>query len=187
MYNAVLRTDYDVTDNLTLTSITSYSDYKRNSRAADDGTAVQDYDYVANDGYIRDFNQELRLSNDAASRMRVTVGANYQHSKVYELSKPSYGDSIVSNFSQIDGTSTLLPVPFSRGSDFSRQTIENNAFFGNVDFDVTYTITVKGGLRSEEHTSELQSLMRISYAVFCLKTKNTSNHTIRMYSTQHQT
>src|SRR3546814_3593959 len=33
-------------------------------------------------------------------------------------------------------------------------------------------------LRSEEHTSELQSLMRISYAVFCLKTKNknTSNN-----------
>src|SRR3546814_8637691 len=30
-----------------------------------------------------------------------------------------------------------------------------------------------GALRSEEHTSELQSLMRISYAVFCLKKKNT--------------
>src|SRR3546814_1256916 len=29
--------------------------------------------------------------------------------------------------------------------------------------------------RSEEHTSELQSLMRISYAVFCLKKKNTQN------------
>src|SRR3546814_6699641 len=29
-------------------------------------------------------------------------------------------------------------------------------------------------LRSEEHTSELQSLMRISYAVFCLKKKNTN-------------
>src|SRR3546814_5777376 len=29
--------------------------------------------------------------------------------------------------------------------------------------------------RSEEHTSELQSLMRISYAVFCLKKKNTKN------------
>src|SRR3546814_1328249 len=29
------------------------------------------------------------------------------------------------------------------------------------------------GLRSEEHTSELQSLMRISYAVFCLKKKKT--------------
>src|SRR3546814_9722441 len=30
-------------------------------------------------------------------------------------------------------------------------------------------------VRSEEHTSELQSLMRISYAVFCLKKKNTGN------------
>src|SRR3546814_6825398 len=30
----------------------------------------------------------------------------------------------------------------------------------------------RGRLRSEEHTSELQSLMRISYAVFCLKKKN---------------
>src|SRR3546814_2840298 len=31
--------------------------------------------------------------------------------------------------------------------------------------------------RSEEHTSELQSLMRISYAVFCLKKKTTHNKT----------
>src|SRR3546814_1220740 len=33
---------------------------------------------------------------------------------------------------------------------------------------------VQIGKRSEEHTSELQSLMRISYAVFCLKKKNKS-------------
>src|SRR3546814_3963316 len=32
---------------------------------------------------------------------------------------------------------------------------------------------VPATVRSEEHTSELQSLMRISYAVFCLKKKNT--------------
>src|SRR3546814_8930785 len=32
------------------------------------------------------------------------------------------------------------------------------------------------GLRSEEHTSELQSLMRISYAVFCLKKKKQPKH-----------
>src|SRR3546814_6621736 len=33
------------------------------------------------------------------------------------------------------------------------------------------------GDRSEEHTSELQSLMRISYAVFCLKKKKKTKHT----------
>src|SRR3546814_3614599 len=35
----------------------------------------------------------------------------------------------------------------------------------------------KVGARSEEHTSELQSLMRISYAVFCLKKKKQINQT----------
>src|SRR3546814_5412531 len=45
-------------------------------------------------------------------------------------------------------------------------------------------------IRSEEHTSELQSLMRISYAVFCLKKKKKKNttiakqeqHTIKLHS-----
>src|SRR3546814_1499430 len=36
-----------------------------------------------------------------------------------------------------------------------------------------------GRRRSEEHTSELQSLMRISYAVFCLKTKTQNTITMR--------
>src|SRR3546814_9627608 len=37
--------------------------------------------------------------------------------------------------------------------------------------------------RSEEHTSELQSLMRISYAVFCLKKKNQKNQPTEMLTT----
>src|SRR3546814_4356285 len=39
-------------------------------------------------------------------------------------------------------------------------------------------VIAQGDDRSEEHTSELQSLMRISYAVFCLKNKTTNIHTI---------
>src|SRR3546814_7232311 len=39
-----------------------------------------------------------------------------------------------------------------------------------------------GRPRSEEHTSELQSLMRISYAVFCLKKKNTQEHNQTEYT-----
>src|SRR3546814_1596695 len=41
------------------------------------------------------------------------------------------------------------------------------------------------GCRSEEHTSELQSLMRISYAVFCLKKKNKTQYTNNKRLTQH--
>src|SRR3546814_3604500 len=37
-------------------------------------------------------------------------------------------------------------------------------------------------IRSEEHTSELQSLMRISYAVFCLKKKKRHHYKLSIYS-----
>src|SRR3546814_9412391 len=51
------------------------------------------------------------------------------------------------------------------------------AFGRRARFDVYYIFHLVDH-RSEEHTSELQSLMRISYAVFCLKKKthNTNNH-----------
>src|SRR3546814_9837805 len=39
----------------------------------------------------------------------------------------------------------------------------------------------RAGFRSEEHTSELQSLMRISYAVFCLKKKKHKNQNRKNY------
>src|SRR3546814_9048976 len=44
-----------------------------------------------------------------------------------------------------------------------------------VNFGRRYTAVVR--IRSEEHTSELQSLMRISYAVFCLKNNNSVDTT----------
>src|SRR3546814_9279922 len=53
--------------------------------------------------------------------------------------------------------------------EIKRQGIDYYCGSGNCD-------TLPVLLRSEEHTSELQSLMRISYAVFCLKKK--TKHTI---------
>src|SRR3546814_9489280 len=46
--------------------------------------------------------------------------------------------------------------------------------------------TPKPKERSEEHTSELQSLMRISYAVFCLKKKKTKTHIQIQNKNNHQ-
>src|SRR3546814_9547310 len=48
---------------------------------------------------------------------------------------------------------------------------ENTINFGG--YERHYVVHKPAGIRSEEHTSELQSLMRISYAVFCLKKKQT--------------
>src|SRR3546814_6037330 len=45
--------------------------------------------------------------------------------------------------------------------------------FALIGEDLLRTLGISLASRSEEHTSELQSLMRISYAVFCLKHHNT--------------
>src|SRR3546814_6571114 len=58
------------------------------------------------------------------------------------------------------GTMARRSAASSFGDFGERSTFGTNRAFGSA-----------GGIRSEEHTSELQSLMRISYAVFCLKKK----------------
>src|SRR3546814_3885170 len=62
--------------------------------------------------------------------------------------------------------------------------VERNAVLGDfhekdtaMRQSVVHFVQAVDDERSEEHTSELQSLMRISYAVFCLKKKNTNNST----------
>src|SRR3546814_4854073 len=56
---------------------------------------------------------------------------------------------------------------------FLTRLLHNEA--GNTLAIVAAAIFPLAGMRSEEHTSELQSLMRISYAVFCLKKKKMLN------------
>src|SRR3546814_4251669 len=62
------------------------------------------------------------------------------------------------------GSSPIIHAPHSRMLRAMRAAIEDAVAFHAVADDPA---------RSEEHTSELQSLMRISYAVFCLKKKIT--------------
>src|SRR3546814_1586762 len=50
---------------------------------------------------------------------------------------------------------------------------------------VRHASTSHGPPRSEEHTSELQSLMRISYAVFCLNKKKKKTHIYHNMKTTH--
>src|SRR3546814_1790835 len=56
-----------------------------------------------------------------------------------------------------------------------------------VAFHVPNELTGEGNLRSEEHTSELQSLMRISYAVFCLKKKQKNQTSVENHIKKRDT
>src|SRR3546814_9820698 len=92
------------------------------------------------------------------------------------------------------------PVPFTPGAEpggdgigavevsrgVRRRAGEDDAVV-DQDHLVTDTRTGHGaGTRSEEHTSELQSLMRSSYAVFCLKKKKQQTKTVTRMDTHNQ-
>src|SRR3546814_14344890 len=71
-------------------------------------------------------------------------------------------------------TDTLFPYTTLFRSRLSDQITDGRATRAAADAMASRllsAVSAKKALRSEEHTSELQSLMRISYAVFCLKKK----------------
>src|SRR3546814_7033324 len=70
---------------------------------------------------------------------------------------------------RVGGTPRVLPDAPLRLDAISR-------FDANVKYKVRRVRAESFPIRSEEHTSELQSLMRISYAVFCLKKKTTTQN-----------
>src|SRR3546814_9906921 len=76
------------------------------------------------------------------------------------------------NFSSVTGVLSGAPFAFQSGISSSSARGSNTApdrIWAPTSEPFSTTQTLKS--RSEEHTSELQSLMRISYAVFCLKKK----------------
>src|SRR3546814_2896152 len=66
-------------------------------------------------------------------------------------------------------------VPLSRKRGFSKTALAAKLVESGIDYSHFKALgdpkPGRDAMRSEEHTSELQSLMRISYAVFCLKKK----------------
>src|SRR3546814_9557900 len=87
----------------------------------------------------------------------------------------SLGAKGVINRKNFDCWGQLPPVNSEGFGDYMRRVRE----FGKAIWQVTgkgNDVDFVFEHRSEEHTSELQSLMRISYAVFCLKKKNNKKH-----------
>src|SRR3546814_8437486 len=92
----------------------------------------------------------------------------------------------VSTFELTAADGGTLP-PFTAGAHIDLHLgnglVRSYSLLNDPDENHRYVIAVQkeidgrgGSLRSEEHTSELQSLMRISYAVFCMKKKQQNYH-----------
>src|SRR3546814_723205 len=110
---------------------------------------------------------KMDLSNDWSAGVFLGMGLGRKSNKSSRLEGM---DDI--DFHGVAGVYTeWRPGPFSIGAAYYQAL--HGGYGGTAELRGTYLAWSGGNdsLRSEEHTSELQSLMRISYAVFCLKKK----------------
>lgn len=138
---ASLRGDIKLFGDLTLTSLTSYQDYKQRQAEEGDGLPISTLDIILDKGKIHSFSQELRLSNGAHNRVRYVIGGNYEHSIVDQQFNYDITASTAST------TLATLGYPISYPITYANQKLANYAAFGNIEWDVTNNITLKGGAR----------------------------------------
>ncbi|MGX7927122.1 TonB-dependent receptor [Tsuneonella sp. HG094] len=138
------RVDVDLSEALTLTSITAYSDYKTDSVQDFDGSIYATVD-TNTSGYIKTFSQELRVSGDYTWGNFI-LGANYDSSKTF--------DRLFYNFSQGPSSNPLYFIPGApRGQltfNYSDQDVKNYAAFANVEFALTSRLDLVAGARYTE-------------------------------------
>ena len=142
LWQLALRGDIELGD-LTLTSLTSYIDFDQKQRVDQDGNALVTWDLRRADGFIRTFNQELRLANDSKARLRWLVGANFEKSTTFE-------DQLLTYFDTSNSKPSLNYIQESAVTN--RQDIKNYAAFGNLEFDLTEQLTLKAAARYTKST-----------------------------------
>src|SRR3546814_4119303 len=113
---------------------------------------------------------------DIQGLVKVTPGLSYtdsgQGTPVFSLRGVGFFETSIGARPTVSVYTDEVPLPFSvmaQGAAFDLERVE-------VLKGPQGTLFGSNSTRSEEHTSELQSLMRISYAVFCLQKKNNNIH-----------
>ncbi|HVW70864.1 MAG TPA: TonB-dependent receptor [Steroidobacteraceae bacterium] len=138
LYQAMLRSDIDVAEHVTVTSLTSYTRFDQSQAVDYDGIALNDDDIPRNDGSIRSFYQELRVSNGNQAGFRWIGGGNYQESRINENDSITYLDGSTS----YPGLNNIYENGY-----FSDTYRRDYAIFGNIEYDLASKLTVIGGAR----------------------------------------
>jgi iron complex outermembrane recepter protein len=142
MWQASLRADIDVSNDITLTSISSYVHYRQNQADEGDGVPLVTLDLKRDQGSVKSFSQELRLANASSNAFRWVVGGNYEKSTTNQKVDLSFPDS-----SSTFTLGAFFGYPISGAQYSTRQKFRNYAFFGNTEYDISDTLTLKLGGR----------------------------------------
>lgn len=136
-YQASLRAEFDLSDAITLTSLTAYSDFKSDAFYDNDGISFIDLDREAI-GKADSFFQEVRLAA-RTDTITAIIGVNYENSHADEQNSSESFDA---------SNSEIFPgMRFDRALISNVQDIESKAIFGNIEFEVSPTLKLLAGAR----------------------------------------
>jgi iron complex outermembrane receptor protein len=140
-----MRIDYDLSDDLTVTSLTSYQDFDRYEPLELDATRFRNYESVQQ-GYLKTFYQELRLTGNLANGGNWIVGANYQYDDTVDTLLQSYSES---------SSATIFGLPLGPTQPLNEQEINTYGIFANMEY-VFGDLTVYGGARYTKQTRDFR-------------------------------
>ena len=136
-FNVALRMDWDLNDDITLTSLTSYGEFNREQQLESDGTFYQDYE-SSQDGFLDVFFQEVRVAGSFGGTGTWVVGANYEDTSTWD------------SFVQTYGISSAIPTlgnPLGPTQPNNRQNSETWAVFASFDYPVRDDLILQLGAR----------------------------------------
>ncbi len=132
-----MRLDYDLSDSLTLTSVSSYQYFHRYSPIDTDGMIYQNNETLQK-GNISTLYQELRAAGKVAGRGSWIVGSNFQRDRSYDAFFGSFGNS---------NTIPTFGIPIGPNLSAAHKRTITYAFFGDVTYPILPALTVHGGVR----------------------------------------
>ena len=146
-YQVSLRADLDVSDDVRLTSITSWLEFNTDARQDLDATQWRQLDSYT-PGHVESFFQELRLTGTSGDA-RWILGANYSRDRANERQILQTND--LSSNVIIPG----LPILTVSGV-FTDQKVTTWAGYGNLEYDLTPQLTAQGGIRYTRNERSFQ-------------------------------
>lgn len=150
-WQTTARFDYELSDAVSLTSLTSYADYRQNDRVDPDATRLRIVDTIDR-GSIKAFFQELRLSGEFGKGSRWIIGANYEDNDVQETQTlTSTSGSGFRAFNLFFGA----PIPDAIDIS-STQKFRNLSAFANVDYALSDQFKAHVGLRYTDSRNQFE-------------------------------
>lgn len=138
---ATTKIDYQISDRMILTSLTSVSQFKQDQLQDIDGTTLSNLSRHTT-GKIESLSQELRITGDLDRKTRYTLGLSYADDDVRESSF----NVLVQSTQALVFTGLGLPV-FADFVDTNHQKSKTSAVFAGLDYQLSDELNLYGGVR----------------------------------------